>query len=325
MENIYKVNPELDVPIYKQLVDAINTAIKRGALTPGQQLPTVQEMTDALKIARGTVKRAYDELEISGAIEKIQGRGTFVRYQPENSGSRKERAMTAIDNMLDNLEDMGLSLSEINIFLNLKMRERSEEASLVKVAVVECNPENLSQVSEQLRHIPGVDIYSYMLENIEEYPYKLNDGIDLVVTTSPHAKYIESILAEKKNLARVALTPSTNCLARIIKFRPKLRVGVISHSKRFGELMHDTCKVYAEDIKLKEPLVFSKDKDIKKYLSDIDALLVPKYYEKYFARDDVAAIRKFKGETIDCYYEMDAGSVLYLESKIKRILEGKKL
>ena len=73
MENIYKVNPELDVPIYKQLVDAINTAIKRGALTPGQQLPTVQEMTDALKIARGTVKRAYDELEISGAIERFKG------------------------------------------------------------------------------------------------------------------------------------------------------------------------------------------------------------------------------------------------------------
>ena len=60
MENIYKINLELDIPIYKQLVDAITTAIKRGVLSPGQQLPTVQEMTEDLGIARGTVKRAYD-------------------------------------------------------------------------------------------------------------------------------------------------------------------------------------------------------------------------------------------------------------------------
>ena len=88
MDMTYHINPELDVPIYRQLSDAIRTAIRKGELTAGQQLPTVQEVTETLGVARGTIKRAYDELERAGLVEKIQGRGTFVRYQPASSGSR---------------------------------------------------------------------------------------------------------------------------------------------------------------------------------------------------------------------------------------------
>ena len=123
MKSIYKINTELDIPIYQQLVDSIRAAIKKGELVAGQKLPTVQEVTEALGIARGTIKRAYDELEQIGLIEKVQGRGTFVRYQPENSGSRKEQAMAAIDTVLNQLEEMGFSAAEINIFLNLKLRD----------------------------------------------------------------------------------------------------------------------------------------------------------------------------------------------------------
>ena len=127
VSTIYKINTDLDVPIYRQLVDSIHSAVKKGDLTSGHQLPTVQEMTEDLGIARGTVKRAYDELERLGLVEKVQGRGTFVCYQPSNSGSRKEQAMAAIDGMLDQLEEMGFSPAEINIFLDLKLRERPKQ------------------------------------------------------------------------------------------------------------------------------------------------------------------------------------------------------
>jgi len=197
VDTIFKINAELDIPIYKQLVDAIKTATKNGTLSSGQRLPTVNEMTEMLGVARGTAKRVYDELERSGLIEKVQGRGTFVSYQPDNSGSRKERAMLAIDTMMNQLEDMGLTPAEINIFINLKLRERSEQEAHVKVVVIECNPENLSQMSDQLRHINGVDLYSYMLENVKQYPYKINEEFDLIVTTSAHAEYLESVVPIK--------------------------------------------------------------------------------------------------------------------------------
>ena len=323
MELIYKINPEMDVPIYQQLVDIIRNSVKKGELASGEQLPTVSEMTEMLGIARGTIKRAYDELERAGLIEKVQGRGTFVRYQPENSASRKEKAMAAIDAMLNNLEDMGLSASEINIFLNLKLRERAQEEEHVKVALVECNPENLSQVSEQLRHISGVDLYSYMLENVRQYPYKLSEEFDLIVTTPSHAEYLESILPVKKKIARMALRPSPRCLADIIKLGKNETVGIVGYSKRFGELLYETCSEYNEDVTLSTPLELAADNDIASYLKGKDAVLVPKSYEKYFSQEAVDGLKKFKGDIIGCFYEMDEGTVMYLEAKIKKLLEEK--
>ena len=325
MEHNLTINHELDVPIYQQLVDTIRTAIKKGNLKSGQQLPTVQEMTKNLCVARGTVKRAYDELERAGLLEKVQGRGTFVSYQPENSGSRKEQAMAAIDKMLNSLEEMGFSNTEINIFLNLKLRERSEEEAHVKIAVVECNPETLSQISDQLRHTHGVDLYSYMLENIKEYPYQLSEDFDLIVTTSSHADYLESVLPIKKKLARMALRPSPRCLSHIIKLRPGTKVGIMSYSPRFGRLLYEACMTYAEDVEISETVVISDGGSGANYLKGKDVILVPKHYNKYFGAEAADVFKKYKGEVIECYYEMDEGSLIYLEAKIKRLTETKTL
>ncbi len=325
MDLIYKINTQLDVPIYRQLVDSIHAAIKKGDLPAGQQLPTVQELTQKLGIARGTVKRAYDELERIGLVEKVQGRGTFVCYQPSNSGSRKEQAMAAIDSMLDKLEEMGFSASEINIFLNLKLRERAEQEAHVKVAVVECNPENLSQMSEQLRHINGVDLYPYLLESIQQYPYKLGEDFDLIVTTASHADYLESVMPLKKKVVRVALRLSADSLAPIIKLRPGKELGIIGHSPRFADLLYRTGQAYTEDVVLHAPMTAESPEEISTYLQGKDAVLVPRFYERYFGDQIAAALQKFRGTLIECNYEMDAGSVLYLETKIKRLLDEKKI
>ncbi len=323
MNSIFNINTELDIPIYQQLVDSIRTAIKNGTLPAGQQLPTVCEMTEELGIARGTVKRVYDELERAELVEKVQGRGTFVRYQPANSASRKEQAMAAIDTMLDRLEDMGLSAAEINIFLTLKLRERSEEEAHVKVAVVECNPENLSQISEQLRHIDGIDLYSYTVESIKQYPYKLGEEFELIATTSFHYEYLQSIVPNKKKLACVALRPSARCLSHIIKLKRDKKIGIVGYSERFSELLYNTCRDYSEEVILCEPINSETASGIKAYLEDKDAVLVPKLYEKYFSADAAGVLRKFKGEIIECNYELDEGSILYLEAKIKRLREEK--
>ncbi len=323
--SIYQINTQLDVPIYRQLVDSIHTAVKKGELPAGYQLPTVQELTQQLGIARGTVKRAYDELERLGLVEKVQGRGTFVRYQPGSSGSRKEQAMAAIDAMLDQLEDMGFSAAEINIFLNLKLRERAEQEAHVKIAVVECNPENLSQMSEQLRHIHGVDLYPYLLESIEQYPYKLGEDFDLIVTTAEHADYLESVAPQKQKVVRVALRLSVESLAPVIKLRPGKRVGIIGYSQRFAEILYRTGQEYAENVTIDAPVTMEISEEIEGYLQGKDVVLVPKSYEKYFTQRMVDALQKFRGSLLDCYYEMDEGSLLYLETKIKRLLEEKKI
>ena len=69
MELEFLINQELDVPIYQQIVDTVRSASRKGTIQPGQKLPTVQDMAQKLSIARGTIKRAYDELEHSGLVD----------------------------------------------------------------------------------------------------------------------------------------------------------------------------------------------------------------------------------------------------------------
>jgi DNA-binding transcriptional regulator YhcF (GntR family) len=319
------INPELNIPIYQQLVDAIIVAIRKEMLVSGQKLPTVQEMAETLGIARGTVKRAYDELEHVGLIEKVQGRGTFVRYNQDTSASRKEKAMIAISKMFDYLEDMGLSPQEISIFINLKLRERSEKEANVKVIAIECNPENLSQISEQLRHINGVDLYSFLLDNVKQYPYKINEDFELIITTSSHAEYLEKVVPMKNRVIRVALRPSARSLSKIIKIESGKTVGIITGSRRFGELLFETSTIYSENIIIDKPLICADGQEIKSYIKGKDVLLLPIHYEKYLTHSAMEYISNFDGEIIECYYEMDEGSLLYLETKIKRLLNKKSI
>ena len=327
MDSVFQINPALEVPIYQQLVDKIRAAVKQGTLQPGCQLPTVQELSDTLGVARGTVKRAYDELEHEGYLEKIRGRGSFVRTRQEEFGSRKDRAMAAIDALLDQLEEMGFSSGEVNIFLDLKLRQRMEQVSLLKVAALECSPETLSQLAEQLRDLGSIEVCSYLVESVLDYPYSMAESMDLIVTTTAHAADLGKVLPEKKKLVRIALRPRSRCLSRIIKLRHGSRVGILCHSERFGSILTDTCETYNHSISLDQPRLFTQTSDLEAWLEDKDAVLVPRDHEKYCSEPVREILQRFseRKKMISCGYEMDEGSYLYLEERIRRAQEKKNI
>lgn len=321
----YRINTKLNIPIYRQLVDSIRAAIKKGELVHGQKLPTVQELSEQLGIARGTIKRVYDELERQGMVEKVQGRGTFVCYRAAEGASRKEQALLAIDAMFDTLDEIGVSPTEAKIFLDLKLRQRAERGEKLKVAVLECNPENLSRMAEQLRENAQVDVHSYLTESIEAYPYKLTEGMDLIVTTVSHAGILEELLPDQKRLIRVALRLMPSCLSDILKLPKGCRVGILCSSLRFGQLLQSTCQMYADDVQLSPPEAFSPQLDLQEYLKDKDAVLLPAAYEKYCTKAERQLLQSFRGHLVPCAYEVDEGSLLYLREKIKRLLESKRM
>ena len=136
---------------------------------------------------------------------------------------------------------------------------------------------------------------------------------------------MDSILPIRQKIARVALRPSARCLSHIIKLQPATTVGILGYSHRFTELLFSTCEMYTENVNISEPLVVTSDDTVAEYLKGKDVILVPKSYEKYFSTTVIDILRTFKGDVVDCYYEMDEGSILYLETKIKRLLEKKTL
>lgn len=65
-------------PIYTQIVEAFRDQIARGILRQGDKLPSVRELAGTLTINPNTIQRAYRELEASGLIATMAGKGCFV-------------------------------------------------------------------------------------------------------------------------------------------------------------------------------------------------------------------------------------------------------
>lgn len=72
-------------PLYVQVKEALEDwilhSLHGGQLSPGDRLPSENELSEQLNVSTITVKRALDELRRQGLIRRIQGRGSFVSPQ----------------------------------------------------------------------------------------------------------------------------------------------------------------------------------------------------------------------------------------------------
>src|ERR671916_2617067 len=72
------LDPEIELPLYRQLGDALAGAIADGVLEEGERLPSERDLAASLGVSRTTVVTAYRELEARGRVRGYVGRGTFV-------------------------------------------------------------------------------------------------------------------------------------------------------------------------------------------------------------------------------------------------------
>jgi len=75
-------------PLHKQIYDAFRTAILRGNISPGQQIPSSRDLAIEIQVSRFPVLHAYAQLLAEGYFESRRGAGTFV------SGSLPEQLMS---------------------------------------------------------------------------------------------------------------------------------------------------------------------------------------------------------------------------------------
>jgi GntR family transcriptional regulator len=90
----FRLDAASGVPVYRQIIDQVTGGVASGALAPGDQLPTVRQVSVDLAINPNTVMRAYRELEIRGILETQQGTGTFIsRQKPKRGGAERQRQL----------------------------------------------------------------------------------------------------------------------------------------------------------------------------------------------------------------------------------------
>lgn len=106
-------------PIYLQIKNQIKSAIISGKMKAGEQLPSIRYLAKELRVSVITTKRAYDELEIEGFINSVQGKGSFVSVQ--NSELIREEQLRKVEAFLldaiKQAELAGLSIDDLKDIL----------------------------------------------------------------------------------------------------------------------------------------------------------------------------------------------------------------
>jgi GntR family transcriptional regulator len=129
---VFRLDAGSGVPIYRQLVQQVHREVMLGRLRPGERLPTVKDVVDALSINPNTVVKAYDELEHEGLIVRRQGVGTFVAPRPSTSLLEAPPALRqSLLRWVARARDAGLSSEQIRALLAVALDEGTDGESPV--------------------------------------------------------------------------------------------------------------------------------------------------------------------------------------------------
>jgi GntR family transcriptional regulator len=103
------------VPIYRQIIDQVRSAIATGTLGPGDRLPTVRQLSVDLSVNPNTVSRAYNELELTGIVQTHMGSGTFIGdKRVERDDVERRRMLDQIcQDFLSRASSHGFTLEDI--------------------------------------------------------------------------------------------------------------------------------------------------------------------------------------------------------------------
>lgn len=93
-----RISQNSDEPIYRQISKQFEEQILAGKLKEGDYLPSIRGLAKDLRISVITTMKAYEELEASGLVTAVQGKGYYVNSQ--NNEMLKEQHMRKIEDYL---------------------------------------------------------------------------------------------------------------------------------------------------------------------------------------------------------------------------------
>lgn len=178
---------------FEKLVDHILDQIMQGKLRKGERLPTERQMAESMNISRSSVREALKALEAMGIANSIQGSGTYITDQPEDSINKSLCALFALtDGTLDNILQLRILLE------SEACRDIVHNCSNAKLAV--------------LRALAS---YDYTLPVAQQAPLDARFHRALVsYSQNTMVKYLYNTLSTLMDLYRCQVLTATNRLAQ---------------------------------------------------------------------------------------------------------------
>lgn len=109
---IIRVDPDLPLPVYEQIREQVVRMIVSGTLAEGVRLPTIRQLANDLRLAKGTVAKAYALLEQSRVVESRGHKGTFVCARPADVAADEDALGNAAKTFATVASQLGVELDD---------------------------------------------------------------------------------------------------------------------------------------------------------------------------------------------------------------------
>ncbi len=100
-------------PIYEQIIERFQQMILCGALQPRAPMPSVRSLAMELSLNPNTIQRAYQELERTGYIYTIKGKGSFVSETATAAANKRRQLRRELQAFTDKALLAGISAQEL--------------------------------------------------------------------------------------------------------------------------------------------------------------------------------------------------------------------
>ncbi len=109
------IDIDSSVPVYVQIENHVQFAIASGRMKPGDQLPSIRELSEGLNVNPNTVAKAYRDLEIMGLVYTRRGMGVYVNKGAEAKCRQRchERIVGQIHEVVAEAKAAGMTSIEV--------------------------------------------------------------------------------------------------------------------------------------------------------------------------------------------------------------------
>jgi GntR family transcriptional regulator len=122
------INENDNRPIYVQIINQIKEQVRSGSLQPGDELPSVREAADSLRINMHTVRSAYLKLRDQGIIKLHLGRRARIAPHLSQRHSNLENDIEVrLNELITDALVTGIPPDELRKIINRQLEQLNKE------------------------------------------------------------------------------------------------------------------------------------------------------------------------------------------------------
>ena len=198
--------------LFEQAFLQLVTALHMGKVGAGDRLPSVRQMALRNNINHKTAFSIYQRLNLEGYITLRRGSGAYVS-DIDHADLEQAYCLSLFKLIKSNFAEADRLRINPREFTRLANRYLNKsQLKSVRVAVIECNEEQIEVFASEISNKLGVIVSPLLLKSLESpdrNTHRILARADLLTTTHFHFKQVKSLLEDyHKKLLQLRLDPN---------------------------------------------------------------------------------------------------------------------